>query len=98
MLTLLLIALSAFVLTEAAKAVLPVVLQSWTKLLIAVGVAVMTCIGLDLEPENIVYWATAGAGLAALIHKLHRLLSALGDAQQVSVMVKSSARRGPLLP
>lgn len=93
---LLLVALGAFVFVEFVKALLDRIdtaLHPWLKILATILVAGLLAAVVAETAEEGLPLALAGAGLAALAHKAHRLLSAAGDAQQVSVMAKATARR-----
>lgn len=93
--TLLLTAFGAFFIAEVSKAVLPT-MHPWGKMLLALlGAAVVAVLLLD-DVRETVAMALAGAGLGAIVHKVHRLVSAVGDVQQVAVMMKATrnGRRG----
>ena len=90
---LLLVALGAFFFAELNKTFLPWTLQAPTKLALvllgAVGAAVLLTDGV----QDCAVLAAGGAGLACLVHKVHRLVSAAGDAQQVAVLTARPSRR-----
>lgn len=90
--TLLLVAFAAFFLTEFVKTVAPA-LPPWAKMVLAYAVACLLTAGLNgwSDPENLA-WALGGAGLAALVHKIHRWLSASGDGHQAAVMTMATRR------
>lgn len=89
---LLLVALGSFFIAEFLKAVLPWTFHPWTKMAaVALIAAALSAVLIDGWTLGVTV-TIAGSGLAALFQKLHRLLSAVGDAQQVAVMIKSSPR------
>lgn len=93
---LLLVALAAFVSVEFAKAVLDVfdqALHGWVKLACVLVVAGGAAALLEGDVADAVVLGLGGAGLAAVVHKAHRLLSVLGDAQVVGVMTRTTASR-----
>lgn len=92
---LLLAALGAFFVVEFLKTLLGLadqVMHGWLKLLVAYAVAALLA-GMLVGWEDGLTLAVAAAGLAALVQKVHRLVSLLGDSQQVAVVAKATQRR-----
>lgn len=90
---LLLVALGAFFFAELNKTILPWPLQAWTKLALVVLGAVGAAVLLTEDVGDCAVLAAGGAGLASLVHKVHRTISAVGDAQQVTVLSTARPRR-----
>jgi ABC-type Fe3+-siderophore transport system permease subunit len=94
--TLLLIALGAFFFAELFKTALPFQIEPWFKLALAWAGAVLISVVLDVGYDHVHAhgpYVLAGIGGAMVVHKLHRLLSALGDAQRVQMISTAAARR-----
>jgi hypothetical protein len=89
---LLLTVFGAFFLTEFNKTALPWPLHAWVKLCLAVLGAVIMAVLLADELYATASLTLAGAGGSAVVHKAHRLLSDLGDAQRVTVLSRGSRR------
>jgi hypothetical protein len=79
---LLLVAFGAFFVVEFAKAVVPGKVPPWACLLVAGLSAGAIAFAFD-DPAPL---GLAGAGLAAVVQKAHRMLSAAGDFMRVRVL------------
>lgn len=92
MLTLFVVALGSFFVTELFKNVVPWLLHAWTKMAIVLIVALAISAVLAEGWAEAVSVALGGSAGAGLLHKTHRLVGALGDVQRIAVL-KSGLRR-----
>lgn len=93
--TLLLAALGAFFVVEFVKVVLAMfdhALHPWLKALLALAEAMVIVGAYAGWDWRVIPVGLAAAGLAGLVHKTHRALSAVGDAQQMAVLSRATTR------
>jgi hypothetical protein len=95
MLTLFLCALVGFVLAEWFKrlANLKAGRHGWAKLVMALfGAALVAGLTFRRDTQDVAIYAVAGAGLAMVIHKVYRALSAKGDDLITDIIAKRRDR------
>lgn len=88
--TLFQVGLATFFLVQFAKTALPWTLRPATKMAAAVLVAVV--IGVAWEGAEGVLVGLAAAGLAGLVHRVHRWLGEASDVHRVQVFTAAGAR------
>jgi hypothetical protein len=87
-----LLAGGTFFLVETIKALVPWALSSWSKHLWALSTAFGGAVVLDLPWRYGLVAVPGIAGLAALLHRTHRVFGAVGDHRRVEVLRAGAGR------